>query len=32
MESIVIIGNGMVGHQLVEQLVATGSHLEKELS
>ncbi|MCA4021449.1 nitrite reductase large subunit NirB [Vibrio vulnificus] len=31
MESIVIIGNGMVGHQLVEQLVATGSHLEKRI-
>ncbi|EPQ9985396.1 nitrite reductase large subunit NirB [Vibrio vulnificus] len=31
MESIVIIGNGMVGHQLVEQLVASGSHLEKRI-
>ncbi|MET1280705.1 nitrite reductase large subunit NirB [Vibrio navarrensis] len=31
MESIVIVGNGMVGHQLVEQLVAGGSHLQKRI-
>ncbi|MFM2587083.1 nitrite reductase large subunit NirB [Vibrio sp. TBV020] len=32
MEHIVIVGNGMVGHQLVAQLVERGAHLEKKIT
>lgn len=32
MEHIVIVGNGMVGHHLVAQLVERGAHLEKKIT
>ncbi|MEH0689436.1 nitrite reductase large subunit [Vibrio cholerae] len=32
MERIVIVGNGMVGHHLVAQLVERGAHLEKRIT
>ncbi|RTZ18306.1 nitrite reductase large subunit [Vibrio aquaticus] len=32
MEHIVIVGNGMVGHHLVAQLVERGAHLEKRIT
>ncbi|WP_159737060.1 nitrite reductase large subunit NirB [Vibrio atypicus] len=32
MEQIVIVGNGMVGHHLVTQLVEKGAHLEKRIT
>ncbi|MEF1184402.1 nitrite reductase large subunit NirB [Vibrio sinaloensis] len=32
MEHIVVVGNGMVGHHLVAQLVERGAHLEKRIT
>ncbi|MFB9218003.1 nitrite reductase large subunit NirB [Vibrio sinaloensis] len=32
MEHVVIVGNGMVGHHLVAQLVEKGAHLEKRIT
>ncbi|CAK4073745.1 nitrite reductase large subunit NirB [Vibrio sp. 16] len=32
MEHIVVVGNGMVGHHLVSQLVERGAHLEKRIT
>ncbi|MDC5806144.1 nitrite reductase large subunit NirB [Vibrio europaeus] len=32
MEHVVIVGNGMVGHHLVAQLVERGAHLEKRIT
>lgn len=32
MEHVVIVGNGMVGHHLVAQLVERGAHLEKKIT
>ncbi|WP_391090520.1 nitrite reductase large subunit NirB [Vibrio sp. NH-UV-68] len=32
MQHIVIVGNGMVGHHLVAQLVERGAHLEKKIT
>lgn len=32
MEHIVIVGNGMVGHHLVAQLVERGAHLDKKIT
>lgn len=32
MEHLVIVGNGMVGHHLVAQLVERGAHLEKRIT
>ncbi|WP_333003958.1 nitrite reductase large subunit NirB [Vibrio coralliilyticus] len=32
MENVVIVGNGMVGHHFVAQLVERGAHLEKKIT
>jgi nitrite reductase (NADH) large subunit len=32
MEHIIVVGNGMVGHHLVAQLVEKGAHLEKRIT